>query len=107
MNRIRIVIFILALLFVGSFYFQTKHFNRIANESDIEFVKYDGDTTWLKIYEFWGLEMRFVDMLLVISMSLISFMIILLIVILFKRNRRDNRYKLKEYLLEKYLTNKN
>lgn len=100
--KVRIVIFVLALLFVGSFYFQTKHFNRIANESNIEFVKYDGENTWMKVYEFWGLEMRFVDVLLLTSISLISTMLIILIVILFKRNRRDNRGKLKSHLLERY-----
>ena len=102
MNRIRIVVILLALLFASSFFVQTKTFKRIANKSDIEFVKYDTENNWLKIHEFWGLEMRFVDMLVVISMSLISTMIILLVFILIKRNKRDNREELKEHLLEQY-----
>jgi len=102
MNRIRIVVTILALLFACSFFVQTKTFKRIANKSEFEFVKYDNENTWLKVHEFWGLEMRFVDILIVISLSLISTMIILLLIILVKRNNRDNREKLKDELMEKY-----
>jgi len=102
MNRIKIVVTILALLFACSFFVQTKTFKHIANNSEIEFVKYENQDTWLKVHEFWGLQMRFVDMLIVISLSLISTMIVLLLVILVKRNNRDNREKLKDELMEKY-----
>ena len=102
MGKMRIVVILLALLFVGSFFFQTKTFNRIAKESEIEFIQYDGESTWLKVYEFAGLKMRLVDILLVVSMCLISTMIILLIFILIIRDRRDKREKLKEILMEKY-----
>ena len=102
MNRIRIVVILLALLFASSFFVQTKTFKRIANKSDIEFVQYENQNTWLKVHEFWGLEMRFIDILIVVSLSLISTMLILLLVILVKRNNRDKRGKLKGDLLEKY-----
>jgi len=102
MNRIKIVIVILGLLFASSFFFQTKYFHKIAERSDIEFIKYDSENTWLKVYEFAGLQMRLVDMLLVVTLSLVSTMLILLIFILIKRTNRDKREKLRNVLLEQY-----
>lgn len=102
MSRIKIVITVLIILFVGSFFVQTKYFNRIVDENNIGITKYDNETTWMKVYEFKGLQIRLVDILLLVTIGLISSMIILLIFILFNRNRMEKRSKLRNYLLEKY-----
>jgi len=62
---------------------------------------YEG-SPWLRSVDYFGRSFAFVNLLIIIIIASISTMVVLLIFILFNRNRMEREDRLKQYLMEKY-----